>query len=244
MKTVKDVSQMTGISVRTLHYYDQIGLLVPAQTTAAGYRLYSEEDLARLQQILFFKELDFPLKEISAMMQHPDTAKEQIMAEQEQLLIMKRDRLNDLISLLQSIRKKGVNTMDFKAFDHRAIDQYAEEAKARWQHTDAYKESVEKTKNFSKEDWQKAAEQMQSIFQGFSALRQGDPASDEAQAQVSALQAFISNTYYNCGKDILSGLGQMYVADERFQKNIDTAGEGTAKFASEAIAIYCKESIK
>lgn len=240
MMTVKEVSEKTGVSVRTLHYYDQIGLLWPDETTEAGYRLYSHENLKRLQSILLLRELEFPLKAIARMLDDPDVDKTAAMEQQIRLLTMKRNRLSGLISLAERIRK-GEDIVDLKSFDKSHIDKYAKEAKERWGDTEAYKESEKRTGPYGMDQWRAVTQSIVDCFVGFRALKDGGPASEEAQLQAKALQDTITANYYNCTKEILSHLGRMYVADDRFRENIDQmGGEGTAEFAARAIEEYCR----
>ena len=125
MKTVKEVSQITGVSIRTLRYYDEIGLLPPTTITEAGYRLYDQRALEKLQEILFFKELELPLNEIKDLMNRPDYNKQQALATQKHLLECKRNRLNGIIELISDVMK-GVNTMSFGAFSKEEVEQIAE----------------------------------------------------------------------------------------------------------------------
>ncbi|MBQ3105790.1 MAG: MerR family transcriptional regulator [Lachnospiraceae bacterium] len=125
MRTVKDVSRLAGISIRTLHYYDEIGLLKPTEVTAAGYRLYSDRDLERLQEIMFFKEMELPLKKIRLLMEHPEIDRQEILMVQQAALERKRNRLNGIIELIRDVRK-GVNTMSFEAFTEEDIDKITE----------------------------------------------------------------------------------------------------------------------
>lgn len=239
MKTVKEVSALSGVSVRTLHHYDAIGLLPPTAVSEAGYRLYDEVALARLQSILLYRELRFSLAEIKAILDSHDFDQAQALCDQIHLLELERARLDRLIALAKSIQEKGEKTMNFDAFDDKAINQYKEEAKARWGHTKAYQQS-EARMQARNADYKEDAQAMMQIFADFGALRNEDVHTDAVQAQVEKLQAYISECYYDCTTDILRGLGEMYTADERFKQNIDQAGgEGTADFAAKAIAVYC-----
>ncbi|MFR1725669.1 MerR family transcriptional regulator [Emergencia timonensis] len=241
MMTVNEVSKLSGISVRTLHYYDQIGLLYPDQVSEAGYRLYGQASLERLQQILLFRQLEFPLKEIKDIIDSPDFNKEEALDQQIQMLRLQQEHLSGLINLALEIKKNGVNKMDFKPFDTSKLDEYAKEAKERWGDSAAYQESARKTKNYTKEDWNMANEQMTSVFAEFGKLKELPPESPDAQMAVKKLQDLISQFYYACDKEVLAGLGQMYTADQRFKDNIDKmGGNGTAEFAARAIACYCK----
>lgn len=240
MKTVNEVSKLTGVSVRALHHYDAIGLLNPTQVTDAGYRLYDDTALARLQTILLFRELQFPLKEIKSILDSPYFNREQALKQQIGLLELQRRQLDTLISFAREIIETGVNNMDFSAFDKTEIEQYKAEIKERWGKTDAYKEYEQKTAGQSEKVQTEAAEKLMQVFAEFGKIKHLAPESDAAQALVEALRQCITENYYDCTKPILESLGQMYVDDERFKANIDArGGVGTAEFASKAIEIYC-----
>jgi len=243
MRTVNEVSKLTGISVRTLHYYDQIGLLKPSQVTDAGYRLYDDEALEKLQQIMLYRELEFPLKDIRDIMESSDFNRNQALRQQIEMLTLKKEHLENLITFARGIELLGVNYMDFTAFDTKKLDEYAEEAKKNWGKTDAYKEFEEKAKGRTKaQDQQMGAEIMVLFVEFGEMVRDGAKPADEAvQAQVKKLQDFITKNFYTCTNQILSGLGKMYAGGGEFTENIDKAGgEGTAAFVHEAIEIYCK----
>ena len=241
MMTVKEVCELTGVTARTLHYYDEIGLLRPCSVTSANYRLYGSVELERLEQILFFRELDFTLDEIKKILDNPTFDRNEALRQQEKLLVLKRRRLNGLIKLIRDIRNKEMNTVSFKEFDTSEIDQYTMEAKRRWGNTDAYRESEGKNADNTKEDWDRIKKGMYNCFEGFAALRSEKPESPAAQQQVQILRDYINDNFYTCTKDILKSLGEMYCADERFRRNINDCGEGTAEFASKAIAVYCRD---
>ena len=236
MKTVHEASQISGVSVRTLHHYDAIGLLRPTAVTEAGYRLYDDTALARLQSILLFRELAFPLKEIKRIMDDPQFDQATALEQQIRLLELQQDRLSRLIDLARETMKTGVTHMDFTAFDNSKLEQYAAEVKERWGNTAAYQESAQRPAAEQKD----AAAGLMAQFARMGRLRTGDPAGQEAQAAVRELQQFITKHFYTCTPEILAGLGQMYTADDRFRASIDAAGgEGTADFAGKAIAVYC-----
>lgn len=245
MKTVKEFAALTGVSIRTLHYYDEIGLLRPASVTDSGYRLYGQQELERLQQILFLRELRFSLKEIAQILDDPTFDKRQALHQHRQLLLLQRQRLDELIRLADNTLKGG-SQMNFDLLKHDSAremqEEYANEVRQRWGKTDAYKEYEAKTAGYQKSDWQNLLSGMESIFDRFADLaREGaDPASTEAQELVESWRSYISENMYTCTPEILHGLGQMYVSDERFQKNLDSHGEGCAQFMSRAIEIYCK----
>ena len=243
---IKEFAKLTGVSVRTLHYYDEIGLLKPSAVDEQnGYRFYDERSLERMQEILFYRELDFPLKSISEILASPNYDKQKALTEQRRLLTLKKERLERLISALDSA-VKGENTMNMNVFDNSEFEaereKYAREAKEKWGSTAAYKESTEKTAGYSKEKWGEINSGMDSLMDGFAeCVKNGaQPTDDVAQKLVKKWQDFITENYYTCTNEILSGLGEMYTADERFKENIDRHGEGTAEFMSAAIKVYCK----
>ena len=239
---IKEFAELTGVSVRTLHYYDETGLLKPAFVDKqTGYRHYDEASLLRMQEILFYRELDFPLKVISEMLSAEDHDRQKALSDQKHLLTLKKQRLERLIEAVDSAMK-GENIMN--AFDNREYDQYKDEAKQRWGETDAYKEYEKKSKNRSKESSSSIFDGMEDVMHEFALCMMdgASPDSGAAQALVKKLQAYITENFYACTAPILAGLGQMYVADERFKNNIDKHGEGTAAFISEAIEIYCAQA--
>lgn len=241
MKTVTEVSRLTGVSVRTLHHYDAIGLLKPTRVTEAGYRLYDDTAIARLQTILLFRELQFPLKEIRQILQSPGFDPIDALEAQIRLLELQRKHLDELIAHAHYLQQKGVFTVNFSAFDTTEMDRYAAEAKAKWGQTDAYREFASKTAGQSQQQMRKTSDALMDIFAEFGAIRTAAPASPEAQALVAKLQSFITANYYNCTNQILRDLGQMYIAGDSMTDNIDRAGgPGTAEFAHRAIEIYCK----
>ncbi len=237
---IKDFSLLTGVSVRTLHYYDEIGLLKPCEVDRfTSYRYYDENSFLRMQEILFYRELDFSLKSISEILSSPDYDKERALSEQKKLLILKKERIERLISAIDSA-KKGIDVMS--AFDNSEFEKYKDEAKSRWGSTDAYKEYSEKSKGYSEDKFSALSEGMNSVMGEFSQCmkEENPPASEKAQKLCEKLQSYITENFYTCTKEILSGLGQMYVFDERFRNNINNHGEGTAEYISEALKIYCK----
>lgn len=239
---INEVARLTGVTVRTLHYYDEIGLLTPSEVTEAGYRLYDSSALATLQQILFFRELDFPLSEIKVIMTNPAFDQSQALATHKELLMKKRQRLDGLIALVNQTLK-GDGDMSFKEFDSTEIErckqQYATEVQERFGKTDAYAESEVKTAQYGKAQWQQISTEGADLLQGFADCKINAPDSEAAQGLVKQWQNFITAKFYHCTKEILSCLGQMYVGDSRFTENIDRHGDGTAAFMAKAIEIYC-----
>lgn len=238
---IKDFAQLTGVTVRTLHYYDKIGLLKPSFIDKNnGYRFYDKNSLERMQEILFYRELDFPLKSISEILSSPDYNKKEVIREQKYLLTLKKQRLEKIISALDTLENKGEinmkNTFDNTKFEN-AVNEFKEEVKARWGNTSAYKEF--QSKNIPNNVYA----DFDDIFGEFANhMKNGfSPSDSEVQTLVQKLQNFITDNFYTCTNEILSGLGQMYVFDERFRNNIDKHGENTARFVSNAIATFCKQ---
>ena len=222
--TVKEVSGLTGVSIRTLQYYDKIGLLAPADYTESGYRLYDDTALERLQQILLFRELEFPLKEIRRILSEPDFDRDKALEQQITLLTMKKEHLEQLIAFARGIRLTGGKTMDFSAFDKRKIEAYAKQAKEQWGNTAAYEESVQKAAGRNSREEQAVMENFMQIFAEFGKHKDAAPESAAVQGLVKKLQDYITEHFYQCSKDILRGLGQMYAENGEFAANIDGAG--------------------
>lgn len=241
MMTVKQVSEQTGVSVRTLQYYDKIGLLSPAGYTKAGYRLYDQAALERLGQILLFRRLEFPLKEIKRIMTSPGFSRERALEQQIELLTLRKEQLESLITFARGLKMMGGNHMDFSAFDTSKMEEYEKRAREAWGSTEAYQEYEDRGKGRTREEEKAAGAGVMLIFEEFGRLKENClPDSEAAQAQVRRLQNYITEQFYHCTPQILEDLGKMYTQGE-FRENIDQAGgEGTAQFAADAIKNYCK----
>lgn len=241
---IREFAKLTGVSVRTLHYYDEIGLLKPCFVDEQnGYRFYDESSLERMQEILFYRELDFPLKEIKVIISSPEHDKQTALKEQKHLLTLKKERLERLISALEGAMKGekiSMNVFDNSEFEAKR-EEYAKEARERWGNTAAYKEYSEKSKGRTEKEQNSMNDMMNGLIAEFAdCMKNGSaPESGEAATLVKKWQDFISENYYTCTKEILAGLGEMYSADERFRANIDRHGEGTADFMTAAIRAYC-----
>ncbi len=244
MLSVHEVSELCGVSIRALHHYDRIGLLSPDEVTPAGYRLYGETALSRLQQIMFYRELDFSLKEILALLSSPDYDRAAALNAQKELLGLKRERLGALIALIERTLTSENTLTEFEEFDMKEIEKakqkYSEEARKRWGGTKEYAQSEEKQASRTAVQSNAMQAEADAIMDGFAELACGDPASPAAQAQVEKWQSHITQYYYECSKEILASLGEMYAGDPRFAENIDSHGAGTAQFMHDAIRIYCK----
>lgn len=236
MRTVHQVSRITGVSIRALHHYDAIGLLPATEVTEAGYRLYDDAALERLQSILLFRELEFPLNDIKQILDSPGFDKNKALEQQIHLLEMRKAHLQNLIDLARGMKMMGVNTMSFDVFDTRKIDEYAKQAKESWGTTPEYKEFQQKDAGRTTADQQAMAAAMMQLFAEFGEMKAMSPESDGAMAQARKLQQFITENFYHCSDEILCCLADMYAGGGDFTKNIDQAGgEGTAAFACQAI---------
>lgn len=246
---VKEVADLVGVSVRTLHHYDQIGLLNPESVSPAGYRLYTDRSLERLQQILFFKEIGFDLHEIKEILDSPGFDRRSALHTHRELLQEKKKRLEEIIRTVEKTinAMEGENVMDkkemFSGFDMSEIEkhqaQYAEETKQKYGNSDAYQESMKKTAKYSKEDWAKIMGDAGRIYQRIAAIMDKGPADPKVQKAVGEWRQHITNHYYNCTLEIFRGLGDLYVDDQRFTENIDKVKPGLAAFLREAMHVYC-----
>lgn len=245
MMTVHEVSELAHVSVRTLHHYDKIGLLTPSKRSDAGYRLYDEADLERLQQIMLFRELEFSLAEIRDILASPDFDRVRALEQQIELLEMRREQIENLIALAKNMKTKGMRALSFKAFDTSKLDEYKTAAKKSWGDTPQWAEYEQKWKGKTGEDEAVMGGQLMELFVPFGqmAAEAADPGCDEAQAQVATIQDFITQNAYTCTNEILGYLGQAYGSGGEFTHNINAAaGPGAAEFAAEAIKVYCSKA--
>lgn len=248
---IKEAADAAGVSVRTLHHYDQIGLLSPEKTAENGYRCYSASDLERLQQIMFFRELDFSLTEIKSIINNPDFDRKHAFKSHQMLLLKKRKRLDSILKTLEQTimsmeEKKTMSSKKrFEAFDMSEIEEhkkkYADEVKEKYGTTDAYRESSIKTENYTAEDWKRITENGNLILKKLADLMDTGASSQEALAAAERWRQHITESYYDCSLEILKGLGEMYTSDERFKKNIDKIKPGLAVFLGEVIQNYCTQ---
>ncbi|WP_164013351.1 MerR family transcriptional regulator [Pyxidicoccus trucidator] len=241
--TVSQVARLAKISVRALHHYDEIGLLSPSERSEAGYRLYTQVDLQRLQQVLFFRELGFPLEEVRRILGDPSFDLRSALLMQRQLLSERSARLDALLGAVDAALdalEKG-KSMDqekmFEAFGDFDPTKYEAEVKERWGDTEAYKESARRTSRYTKQDWTAIKEEMDRIQKSLAELLGAGRAPTEAAAMDLAeeYRQHISRWFYPCSYVMHRGLGEMYVADQRFTENIDRVRPGLARFLREAI---------
>lgn len=237
MYKIKEFAKLTGVSVRALHHYDEIGLLHPEDITESGYRLYGKKSLETMQQILTYKELEFSLDKIKKILKSKEYNLETALFEQKELIELKQKRLDKILTLIDKmiVNKGEIMEKDF----HEA---YAKEAEQKWGESDAYKESQRRYKSYSPEKLKEIEEEQTQNFRDLANLMDREISDTAVQLQVAKARDFITKYWYDCSLEIFEGLGQMYVADERFTKNIDKYGVGLAHFFSEAIAYYVKNN--
>lgn len=242
---IGEMAKASGVTVRTLHHYDAIGLLCPEKLNEAGYRCYGEKEALRLQQILLLRTLDFPLEEIGRLLNDPAFDREDALKKQRALLEARREALGQMITFINR-QLKGETIMDFNAFDHQKEEQlkdaYRQEARERYGKTEEYKESERREKSRSPKETDEVTAKANEIFARFgSAVKAGvQPGSEQANALVREWQGHITKYNYPCTDEILSSLAELYVGDERFEKNLDRFGAGTARFMHDAIKACVK----
>jgi DNA-binding transcriptional MerR regulator len=242
--TVKQLASLAGVTIRTLHYYDEIGLLKPSFVKANGYRYYGEKELLKLQQILFFRELEFSLEQILRLFQAPNYSPLEALADQRTLLQMKRARLDSLLDMLEQTLeklKKGEhmsNTELFSSFDDSHIEQYKEEVQARWGETEAYKQSQERMQRWTRQDAEQIQAESQSIILAISASMARGIADTEVQNQIERHFQHIRR-FYDCSYTMYRNLGNMYCDDPRFAAYYNQIAPHLAAFMRDAIAYYC-----
>jgi DNA-binding transcriptional MerR regulator len=247
--SVGQVARIAGVTVRTLHHYDEIGLLPPSGRAANGYRTYTAVDVARLQRVLSWRELGFDLEQVAALVVtdgSPAAVTEQLR-EQHTLLLTRIDRLQAVARTVQKTleaHEMGINLTPeemLEVFGDHDPTEHAEEARQRWGGTDAYQESHRRVSTYTKDDWLQIRREGDEVPQAFAAaLRAGLPAdSPEALAAARAQREHISRWFYEVTPEVHQGLAQMYVADERFAQNYDAVEPGLAQYVSDAIlALY------
>jgi DNA-binding transcriptional MerR regulator len=243
--TIKKVAKMCGVTVRTLHYYDEIGLFGPSLVRKNGYRAYKEKDLSKLQQILFFKELDFSLGKIKEIISSEVYNPLVVFEDQKNLLIVKRDRLNELIKTIETtaISLKGGENMTnddkFSVFNDPTYQKYKDESEKRWGNTNAYKESMKRVSKMSKEEWNKVKNESKYITLSISDLmKEGvNPKDDKVQKQIGRHYNHLRN-FYEPNLEIFAGLAIMYVEDPRFKKTYEDISTGLAEYMHDAMLSY------
>ncbi len=240
---VREVARISGVTVRTLHHYDAIGLLPPASRTAAGYRLYDDDSLVRLQQILIQRELGLSLEEIRSALDDPGFDRRQALLRQRADLVR---RARDAERLIRSVDRalafldspQSMESIDMKAlFDGFDPEDHADETHERWGHTAAYKEATARTKTYSADDWAVIKFDTDAIYRDLAVAMQNGLAEDhpDVAAIVERHRRLIDERFYPCDRPALQGLADLYDADPRYAKTIDKHGQGLAAFLSRAI---------
>jgi DNA-binding transcriptional MerR regulator len=246
--SVGKVAQMAGVSVKTMHHYDEIGLLSATGRSGAGYRKYEDSDIERLQRILFYRELGFNLREIKTIVDDPDVDSTGHLKSQRRLLTERIERLRKMVAAIDN--EMEADKMDIKLTPEERLEifgdflpeDYEEEAKQRWGNTDAYKESQRRVSEYTKDDWLAIKAEQEEVETNFAALfRSGAaPDSEGAMDTAEAHRNHITRWFYECGYEIHTGLGDMYVADERFRANYDKYAPGLSEFIKDAIHANAK----
>ncbi|KUJ33809.1 HTH-type transcriptional activator TipA [Streptomyces sp. MBT84] len=241
--SVGQVAGFAGVTVRTLHHYDEIGLLVPSERTRAGHRRYGDADLDRLQQILFYRELGFPLEEVAALLDDPDADPRVHLRRQHELLTARIERLQRMAAAVEhamEARAMGINLTPeekFEVFGDKDPEAHAEEAERRWGGTEQYAESQRRVARYTKDDWKRMQAEVASWGERYVALMaEGeDPSGERAMDMAEEHRQHISKWFYECSYDIHRGLGEMYVSDERFKEFYDSMRPGLAEHLRDAI---------
>jgi len=241
--TVGKVARLAGVTVRTLHHYDEIGLLSPSDRSSTGYRRYDDADLERLQQIMYYRELGFPLEEIAEIINDPAADPASHLRRQHELLserVAKLQKMINAIEFAMEADKVGINLTPeerFEVFGDFNPDDYAEEVQERWGDTDAYRESARRVSRYTKADWQAIKAQSEDWGRRIVAVMESGAAPDSSEAMELAEEhrQQISQWYYECSYEIQTGLAEMYLADERFMATYEAIKPGLTVFLRDAI---------
>lgn len=242
--SVGRLAELAGVTVRTLHHYDEIGLVRPSARTAAGYRAYSAADVSRLRQVLTYRRLGFGLREVADLVTDPSVDAVAHLRRQRALLLGRRDQVDAMVAAIDKeleARAMGINLTpeeQLEVFGTTKVDgEWAEEAAERWGDTEPYRQSQQRTAAYSKEDWQRIKAEADSNVAAFAAaLRAGQPASGAAAMDLAERhRQHISQYFYDCGYPMHRGLADMYLADERFTANYEGVEPGLAQYVHDAI---------
>ena len=242
MKTVHEVAGLFGVSVRTIQYYDRQGLLPASDRTQAGYRLYDEAALERLSQIMMFRELEFPLKDIRRILEDPDFDRERALRQQIELLTLRKEHLEGLIGLAREALQKGEDeTMDYGRFSREKIEEYTRRAREEWGGTREYRDYEKRAEGRSEEESRDLQEQFMELFGRLGRVKERPVEDPEVQELVGSVHRFICDHFYDCSLEVFASLGKAYGAGGEFTENIDKAGgKGTGAFAARAVDHYCR----
>lgn len=246
--TIKKVADLAGITVRTLQYYDKFGLLNPTINSSNKYRLYGEEDVMRLQQILFFRELEFSLKQIKKMMNSPAFDSHKVLVEQRELLRIKRERLDEILNTIDSVidsKRRGEDMSDDQllgSFSKQQIEEFKNEARRRWGDTDLWRQSQERTSGMTVKEFKDIAMEIEGWTQELAMLRDTGNLHDSIAIQQMIAKHYESlKTFYEPNLEMYSGLAHMYVDDHRFMSFYERFGDGLAIFLRDAMLVFIKQ---
>ncbi|MDE3722175.1 MerR family transcriptional regulator [Nocardiopsis sp. N85] len=243
-RTVGEVARLSGQTVRTLHHYDRIGLLVPAERTPSGYRSYDDEDLERLRRILTYRELGFGLEEIAELIDDPTADTRAHLRRQHRLVTEHIERLRAVARGLEHLMEADTMQLNItpeerlELFGDFDVDTHAEEAERRWGGSDAYERSRRTVSAYTKEDWKRNQAEAAEISRALAAaMAEGAPAHGERAMDLAELhRAYVTRWFYDCTTEIHRGLGALYVDDERFTATIDAHAEGLSRYLRDAFA--------
>lgn len=240
MRTIGEVAELAGVTVRTLHHYDELGLLRPSERSDAGYRLYSYEDLARLQEILIWRQLGFSLGEIGSLLDDPEYDRLSALERQRELVRSEIERLGALgaaVDAAIAAHRNGTRMKETSMFEGFDASEYEDEARERWGHTEAFRESARRTRVYGEAEWSDIRAEAEAIVRDLVALmRAGEPATGQAaRALAERHREHISRWFYPCSPSMHRGLAEMYVADERFRRSYEREAAGLAAYFHDAI---------
>ena len=241
--TVGQVAERFDVTVRTLHHYDEVGLLVPSRRSASGYRLYTEADRTRLQHVVVYRRLGFALEDIAVLLDDPDADVAGHLRRQRLAVTTRLDEMNDLVAAIDRALEAEMTGVDLTPEEQRELfgenfsDDYAREAEERWGDTDAWKQSQSRTAQYTKADWQEVAAENEAIIQAFlDALRAGEPADSAAAADAAERHRLsIDRRFYDCSHEMHANIAEMYVSDERFRRTYDDREPGLAQYVRDAV---------
>jgi len=241
--TVGQVAEQLGVTVRTLHHYDQIGLLVPSEHTPAGYRLYTGDDITRLQHVVVYRRLGFPLDEIALLLDEPSVDVGEHLRRQRAAVMSRLEEMSDLVTAIDQALEKEMSGNKLTREEQKELfgdgfsDDYAEEAEQRWGETEAWKQSQGRTSKYTKADWVEVKAEMEANNTAFaSAMADGEPATSErAMDAAEQHRLHIHSRFYDLTPELHRNLGDMYLADPRFTKNYEDVAPGLAQYVRDAI---------
>jgi DNA-binding transcriptional MerR regulator len=245
--TVGQVAEQFDVTVRTLHHYDAIGLLVPRERSPAGYRLYDGKDITRLQHVVVYRRLGFALEEVALLLDDPSADVGEHLRRQREAVLSRLDEMRDLVTAIDRALEKEMSGIKLTRDEQKELfgdgfsEEYAQEAEQRWGGTDAWKQSQRRTSKYTKEDWVRFKEESAASASAFVAAMNKGVSADSEQAMdlAEGARAQITRWFYDCSYEIHRGLAQMYLADPRFTKTYEDIAPGLAQYVHDAIIANC-----